>query len=104
MSYNNLSSERVTEIEARITQLESQLTSAYVSLGGSLNAEGVQSFRLDTGEGSQSAQYRSPEYIQKTISWLWSQIDFWNRKLNGTSNRTFTLRRKINDIYGEGTC
>jgi hypothetical protein len=100
MACNNLSSTRETQIQAKITQLESTLEKAYAAYDGALDAGGVESFKFDSGEASQWAKYANHEQLRKNIEWLESRIDSLTRKLNGRSNVILGLRRKYNTYYG----
>lgn len=97
---NNLSTTREAEIQSRIDQLETFISQAYDAMTGALTTDGVKQFKFDSGEASQSAQYYDFEQLTKVISGLWSQIDFWNRKLNGRANVNLGLRRKYSTFIG----
>ena len=97
---NNLSTTRQAEIESRVAQLEIQITAAYAALTGSFAAGGIKSFKFDSGDASQWAQYDTPESLMKAMDNLWRMIDYWNGKLNCTSNIYMALRRKEAVLYG----
>ena len=100
MSYNNLSPGRIEEINTRITQLETSLSLAYTAFDEALTTGGVESFKFDSGEGSQWAKYHSYNSLYSIIERIESQIEFLNRKLNNRSNVILALRRKYGTSYG----
>ena len=100
MACNNLSAARVTEIESRIAQLETFITEAYDAVSASFASGGIESFKFDSGDASQWAKYHTPSELLKTVDILWKQIDYWNGKLNCTSNVYMNLRRKQQYLYG----
>jgi len=85
---------RRTEIESRVTELEKLIAANYASMEQGLETGGVESFKFDSGDASQWARFRTAEDMLKSMDILWKQVDFWNRKLNGTSNTYIMLRRK----------
>ncbi len=89
-----LSSTRITEINAIITNLEAALAVAWASYTETLNP--AQDYRIDTGEGSQRVKRRDPTEMFNQIQALQRQIDYWNAKLNGTGIKKMNLRRKPN--------
>ena len=100
MACNNLSAARVTELESRVAQLETFITEAYAAVSASFASGGIESFKFDSGDASQWAKYHSPEQLLKSIDTLFKQIDYWNGKLNCTSNVYMNLRRKQQYLTG----
>lgn len=100
MACNNLPTARVTQIEAHITQLGTLVDEAYAAASAAMAAGGIESFKFDSGDASQWAKYHSPEALLKSIDTLFKQIDYWNGKLNCTSNVYMALRRKQQYLYG----
>ena len=100
MACTNLSTARVTEIEARVAQLETFITEAYAAVSASFASGGIESFKFDSGDASQWAKYESPADLLKTVDNLWKHIDYWNGKLNCTSNVYMALRRKQQFLIG----
>lgn len=100
MACNNLSAARVTEIESRITQLGIFITEAYAAVSAAMASGGIESFKFDSGDASQWAKYHTPEQLLKNVDILFKQIDYWNGKLNCTSNVYMNLRRKQQYLYG----
>jgi tetrahydromethanopterin S-methyltransferase subunit B len=100
LACNNLSSTRVAELEAQLTKLESSLEKAYTAYDSALETGGVKSFKFDSGEASQWAQYHSLSDISDQIDRIEARIDYINRKLNGRANVILALRRKYNTYYG----
>jgi hypothetical protein len=89
-----LSSTRKAEIEARITKLEARLTLAENALDGLLSAEGIESFKFDSGEAMSWAKYYKAEELRKLISNIEANLDYYRNKLNGTGIVRLNLRRR----------
>lgn len=92
-----LSSAEIAAIRAQIVIKQAQLDAAnatYLSLLG----QEVEEYRFDSNEGSQRTMRRKLEAFEKQISWLQSQIDNLNRKLNSTGLVSVNLRRKFGYI------
>lgn len=88
-----LTAAKRTEIEAELTALEAELvalTTAYTSVLSS----GMKHYKLDTGEGSQSATYMDIKDIKIAIDLTRSQIATKKRLLTGGNFRRLTLNRK----------
>lgn len=100
MANNNLTTERQTEIETRVTALETSLALAYAAFDEALASGGIESFKFDSGDASQWAKYHTPQNLLKTIDQLEARIDYWNRKLNNKANTILALRRKLGTSYG----
>jgi hypothetical protein len=82
-----------SEIEAELAKLEARLLKYETALDNVLDS-GMKRYKLDTGEGSQSAEYLSPEDLQKSIDLINSQIATKKRILTGGNFRRMTLNRK----------
>ena len=86
---------RKSTIEALITAAEAMLAKASETDTGH-----VQSFRFDSGEGSQQTRYRSYEEMLKYLDGLYSRLDSITRRLNGTGIVAMNLRRKQFGLLG----
>ena len=84
-------SARRTRIQNRITAKEAALAAAEDALTAAMVE--VESYTLNTGEGSQTTKHRKIEDLEKTIRVLESQIDRLYRQLNGTGLINMNLRR-----------
>jgi hypothetical protein len=94
-----LSSSQVAAIKAEIVKLTALIDACYASLlTGIENAE-IETYRFDSGEGSQRADRRNPQEINDLLDDLTSKRDRLARKLAGTSNVTINFRRRG---YGYG--
>jgi ElaB/YqjD/DUF883 family membrane-anchored ribosome-binding protein len=89
-----LSSTRKAEIEARITKLQARLTLAENALDDVLNSEGIKSGKFDSGEAMSWWSQQSPEELQKIISNIEANLDYYRNKLNGTGIVRLNLRRR----------
>ncbi len=89
-----LTASRRTEIQAKITALETRLALAESAMDGMLSTEGVESFKFDSGEAMSWAKYYTPEKLQDLIDSIEARIEWWTGKLNGTGIVRMTLRRK----------
>jgi hypothetical protein len=89
-----ISSDRKARIQARITAKEEALTQLETALSDASVA--AQSYRLTTGDGSTSTEYRSLHEIRNNIRILERELEHLYAKLSGTGLVNFQLRRKIN--------
>ena len=90
---SGLTAAKRTELETELTALETELT-ALTTAYASVLASGMKSYKLDTGEGSQSATYMSIKDLKDAIDLTRSQIASKKRVLTGGHLRRFTLNRK----------
>lgn len=81
---------RKARYQARITQLEKNLESLYSIQD---NFDSVESYKFDSGEGSQQTKFRSISDVMKAISRTEASIDRYYRLLNGTAIVNMNLRR-----------
>jgi multidrug resistance efflux pump len=87
-----ISSSRYKQLTSSLVTKQALLDKANEALSSALTE--VESYRLDTGEGSQSVTYRKIEELTKTIAALEAQIESITKKLYGTGLISFNLRRK----------
>jgi len=87
-----INSTRNARIRARIETKESQLTAAETALENAMTE--IESYSLNTGEGTQTTKHRKIEDLLEAIRILESEIDKLYRKLNGTGLINMNLRRK----------
>ena len=71
---------------ARLARYETALDSALDS--------GLESYRFDSGEGSQQAKIMSIDKLEKGIGFLQSRINRLNGELRGTGVITVNMRRR----------
>lgn len=84
------------KLTARLTRYESLLDAAYTAMEASESSEmTVGSYRLDTGEGSQSVTERDLQTIERRINWLESQIDHLRQRLAGLGVVAITMKRRV---------
>ena len=79
-------------LKARLEKKEASLAIAE-STYDSLLAEENESYRFDSGEGSQSTKKRKIEDIKSQIDQLESEIDALRRRLKGQGLTRISLRR-----------
>ena len=82
-----------TQLEERLARNEASLDIAYETYD-KLLAEVNESYRFDSGEGSQSTKKRDIEALRKQINTLESEIDGIRRRLKGLGLTRITLSRK----------
>lgn len=87
-----LSSSRIAQLKARLTKKLVQETAANL-LYDELLTDSNESYRFDSGEGSQQAKARKLSEVQKQISTLESEIDRLQNKLSGKGIVNMNLRR-----------
>ena len=87
-----LSSSRITQLKARLTTKLTQLTAAN-SLYDELLTSSTESYRFDSGEGSQQEKSRKLSEVQDQISTLESEIDRLQAKLSGKGIVNMNMRR-----------
>lgn len=91
MSYH---SDRRIRLLAQKAQYEKTLTSLYTSLDDAA-ASGVESYKFDSGEGSQSTKRRSLTEIQESITFFESRLSWVINELNNMGIVTLQFRRKM---------
>jgi hypothetical protein len=94
-----LSSSQVTRIKAAIARLDVLIAAAEDSLLTAVTNAEIETYRFDSGEGSQRADRRNPQEINDLIDDLVGRRNRLQRKLDGTSNTTINWRRRS---YGYG--
>lgn len=92
MSY--LPADERSRILAEIAAKEEQLTAANAAYLRALSGSDVQSYRFDSGEGSQSASRRKPKEIADEIEALEAGLSRLRRRLSGTGVVNLNLRRR----------
>lgn len=90
-----LSSTVRAEKQAQLVKLEAQLLAAETAYAATLGAggTGLESYRFDSAEGSQSAKLLDTSKLQDQISFLESRINRIKSELRGTGVHTNNLRR-----------
>ena len=84
----------ITAEIADIDEMIAVIKAAYLSSLG--NAE-IETYRFDSGDGSQRADRRSPKQLKEQWDDLKSERARLQRALNGTSNVNMNLRRRENN-------
>jgi len=84
---------RRTQLLTKISRLESQLETLYTAYETMISS-GVSSYKFDSGEGSQSTNYRSLKEVSNEIERIESQIEKAYKQLNGGGIVNMNLRRK----------
>jgi hypothetical protein len=97
-----LTSARRTQIQDRITRIEARIALYDNALEGLLSADGVESFKFDSGEAMSWAKYYTPDKIFDLIIADEKRLDWYQRKLNGTGITSLNLRRKGYNLYCGG--
>jgi hypothetical protein len=90
-----ITSDRKTRILARIAAKEAALASLDAAFDEVAVSGQVQSYRLASGEGATSTEYRSLHEIRNNIRILEREIEHLYAKIDGTGLVKFKLRRKI---------
>lgn len=81
-------------LQSQITAKEAQLAALNASYTAALENVEVSGYKLETGEGAQSASRRKPEEIYRSIRSLEADLDRLYRRLEGTGVVNFNLRRR----------
>ena len=89
-----LTSSQVATIQAEITTLNTQITAAEAAYLSALGNSEIETYRFDSGDGSQRADRRKPKEIREEIESLQATRTRLQRKLSGTSNLNMNLRRR----------
>lgn len=87
-----LSSSRIAQLKARLTKKTAQLDAANL-LYDELLTDSTESYRFDSGEGSQQAKSKKLSDVQDQISILESEIDRLQAKLAGKGIVNMNMRR-----------
>ena len=88
-----LTPERKAQLKARLTKKIAQLAAANL-LYDELLTDPTESYRFDSGEGSQQAKRKKLSTVQDQISILESEIDRLQTKLSGKGIVNMNLRRR----------
>lgn len=87
------SSSRIAQLKTRLTRKSTQLDLAN-SLYDELLSDSTQSYRIDSGEGSQQEVTKKLNEVQDQISTLESEIDRLQAKLSGKGIVNMNMRRR----------
>lgn len=88
-----LSSTRKAEKEAEVTTLTTRLDKLNTALNAALDS-GLESYKFDSGEGSQQAKYMKTSELMEAINFTQSRINRLNAELRGTGVISAALRRR----------
>lgn len=77
---------------ARIESISRQIANAHATLERLL-AQEIESYRLDTGEGSQQAKRASTDHLDKLIARLETRAEHYRQRLAGLGVTAMTVRR-----------
>ena len=88
-----LSSTVRTEKEAELAKYIARLAKYEAALDSALDS-GLESYRFDSGEGSQQAKLMSTDKLEKGIGFLQSRINRLRGELRGTGVMTTNMRRR----------
>jgi hypothetical protein len=91
---------QVAAIKAAIAKLDALIDAAYTAYTAALTNSEIETYRFDSGEGSQRADRRAPAEIREEIENLEAARNRLARKLAGTSNTTINWRRRNYRGYG----
>ena len=89
----SITSTRKARIQARITAKETYRDSLYNLQANFDDGGDVESYRFDSGEGSQQTKFRSLSEVDMAIRRVESTIERLYRLLEGTAIINVTLRR-----------
>lgn len=95
MSYQSVKKARLL---AKKSKLESQITTLEETLDSLLATE-VESYKYDSGEGSQQVKRRKLSEIQDQLDRLESRLDAICRRLAGLGLTSIRLNRKVRKSY-----
>lgn len=88
-----LSTATRTEKEAELAKYIARLAKYEAALDSALDS-GLESYRFDSGEGSQQAKLMSIDKLEKQIGFLQSRINRLSGELRGTGVMTTNMRRR----------
>jgi len=97
-----LSATKKADYTARITRLQTSLAILEDTYDKAA-ARDVESYKFDSGEGSQQAKSRNLEDLDKQIRSLQSRIDYYQAKLDGTGLVSQRFRRKSGTLRGNSS-
>ena len=81
------------EKEAELAKYIARLAKYEAALDSALDS-GLESYRFDSGEGSQQAKLMSTDKLEKGIGFLQSRINRLSGELRGTGVMTTNMRRR----------
>ena len=81
------------EKEAELAKYIARLAKYEAALDSALES-GLESYRFDSGEGSQQAKLMSTDKLEKGIGFLQSRINRLSGELRGTGVMTMNMRRR----------
>ncbi len=88
-----ISSTVKAEKEAELAKYIARLAIYEAALDSALDS-GLESYRFDSGEGSQQAKLMSTDKLEKGIGFLQSRINRLRGELRGTGVMTTNMRRR----------
>lgn len=89
----SMSTTTAARLQAQLARLEAQIEAANVVLD-SLTTQEIESYRLDTGEGSQQAKRWDMAKIDSLISRLEQRAEHIRQRLTGLGCVSLNVRRK----------
>lgn len=90
---STLTAETITRLQERLARLEAQIESANDALD-SLVTQEIESFTLNTGEGSQSSKRWEANKLDQLIARLEKRAEHIRQRLCGLGVVNFNMRRK----------
>lgn len=88
-----LSSIVVAEKKAELAKYEARLAKYETAIDSIVSGE-IESYRFDSGDGSQQVKMLNMSDLEKQISYLQSRINRLRSELRGTAVMTVNLRRR----------
>ena len=95
-----LTPDEITKIKAEIVDLDAQIKALKTAYLGSIGNSEVESYRFDSGPGSQRVDRRSPKEIRVELENRQIARARLQRTLDGTLNLSISLQRHRGYGYG----
>jgi hypothetical protein len=86
--------EQRAAIEAQIVKIDALIAAGEDALLEAITNSEIETYRFDSGDGSQRTDRRDPRQINDLIDDLTARRNRLQRKLDGTMNVTMTFRRR----------